>query len=283
VPVVVSVQGEDLFLGQLEEPWRGRTLELLAERAREADAFVAPSRFYANVMRELLGVDDERMRVVSLGIRLHSEEKGLEGEGVVSEGGREGDRTVVGYLARICPEKGFHHLVEAFEELAMRPGGERLHLHVAGYLGPADRPYFEKLEERLQTRGLGERFRYLGEVDLEQKRAFLRSLDLFSVPTVYQEAKGLSILEAMAEGVPVVQPNHGSFPEILEKTGGGLLVEPDSPAALAEALARLLANPAYRDQLGKSGQAGVREHYNTEVMARRTVDLYQELAAPVLS
>ena len=58
---------------------------------------------------------------------------------------------------------------------------------------------------------------------------FLQGLDVLSVPTTYREPKGLYVLEALANGVPVVQPRHGSFPELIEATGGGLLVNPDDP------------------------------------------------------
>ena len=61
---------------------------------------------------------------------------------------------------------------------------------------------------------------------------FLRNLDVLCVPATYDEPKGIFLLEAMANGVPVVQPRRGAFPEILEKTGGGILVEPDDPASL---------------------------------------------------
>ena len=270
-PVVISVQGEDLFLGQLEEPWRRRAFDLLVRKAQDADAFVAPSEYYAQVMREMLHVPAERMHVVPLGIQ-------FEGDAAAAAPARGGEeRAVLGYLARVCPEKGFHHLVDAFSDLAKQPGGERLHLHAAGYLGPADQAYFDEQVKRIEERGLSDRFVYHGEVDLEGKRAFLRSLDLFSVPTVYKEAKGLSILEAMAEGIPVIQPRHGSFPEIVEKTGGGVLVEPESPEALSAAVAQLLADPEHRDRLGRAGHAGVREHFDAADMAETTVGVYRAL------
>jgi glycosyltransferase involved in cell wall biosynthesis len=270
VPVVVSVQGEDLFLGQLVEPWRRRVFELLVAKARDADAFVAPSRYYAQVMTELLEIPAERMHVVPLGILPHDELD--DPRPAARDGGRR-----LGFLARICPEKGFHHLVEAFEELAARPGHEDVELHAAGYLGPADREYFEGQVKRLEAAGLGERFRYHGEVDLAGKHTFLQSLDLFSVPTVYHEAKGISILEAMAAGVAVVQPAHGSFPEIIEATGGGVLVEPESTPALADALASLLADPDRRRAHGRAGRAGVLEHYRADDMAVATAGLYARL------
>ena len=73
---------------------------------------------------------------------------------------------------------------------------------------------------------------------------------MLSVPTAYQEAKGIYVLEAWARGVPVVQPNHGSFPELLEMTGGGVLVPPNDPQALANGIAGLLVDREKRLELG---------------------------------
>jgi glycosyltransferase involved in cell wall biosynthesis len=184
-------------------------------------------------MARLLGVDDDVLRVVPLGIRLD--------QYAAEPLPRPAERPpTIGYLARICPEKGLHLLVDAFAQLAREPGRESLRLRVAGYLGPKDREYFAKLQQRVAELGLAGRFDHVGEVDLAGKVSFLRSLDLLAVPTVYREPKGLFALEAMANGVPVVLPRHGSFPEVLEETGGGLLVEPASAESLAAGLRALL-------------------------------------------
>ena len=173
----------------------------------------------------------------------------------------------VGYFARICPEKGLHQLVEAFRLLHKRHPNTRL--RAAGYLGTRDREYFEKIRE--QARDLGPAFEHAGSPPThEEKVRFLKSLDVLSVPTVYREPKGIYILEALANGVPVVQPRHGAFPEMLEATGGGLLVEPGNPEDLA-ALEELLKDPDGRAQLGRGGRAAVHAHYDDATMARRTL------------
>src|SRR5262245_13086197 len=103
---------------------------------------------------------------------------------------------------------------------------------------------------------------------------FLHNLDVLSVPTTYREPKGLYVLEALANGVPVVQPRHGSFPELVEATGGGLLVVPDDPADLARTLRRLMDDPAECETLGSAGKEAVQRHFHAERMARETADVY---------
>ncbi len=283
VPVIVAVQGEDLFIEQLKEAQRGRVIAELRERARDADLFLAPSRYYARHMSELLGQDLSRMRVVPLGIRLegHDEKSPSEAERGSKMGRGRVDRAVtIGYLARLCPEKGLHRLVDAFIELAanseVEPGGGP-RLRIAGYLGARDREYWEKQRQRLDAAGLAGSVDYLGEVDREAKIEFLRSLDVFSVPSVYREAKGLYALEAMANGVPVVLPDHGSLTEIVEETGGGLLFPADSTPGLVAALRRLADDPAERRRLGDRGRESVHARRGATVMARATAAVYREI------
>jgi len=269
-PVLCSVQGEDLFFDSLAEPWRSQVLDLLRRRAADADWFVSTSEYYVEPMAARLGLGRERIDVVHLGIRLEDltpREPTPRASGAVPE-------FVVGYLARICPEKGLHLLVEAFALLAAARGPERVRLEVAGYLGAKDGAYLERVREQIARAGLAARVRLRGEVDRAGKAAFLRGLDVLSVPTVYREPKGLFVLEALAAAVPVVQPRHGAFPELIEATGGGLLVEPDSAPALAAALGALADDPARGEALGRRGRAAVEAAFSDAAMARRTVEVY---------
>jgi glycosyltransferase involved in cell wall biosynthesis len=296
VPVVCSVQGEELFLDGLREPSRGEVRAALAERARDVDLFVAPSRFYADLMASYLQVERGRMAVVPLGIHLAGHGAGHGSGGAAADGGVRdaadgatgdvartavrgaGEPWVVGYLGRIAPEKGLDLVAAAFRELAAALGGPgRVRLHVAGYLPPQHRGYLRGVERRLSEWGLAGDYRYAGEVTREEKIAFLGGLDLLAVGTVYPEPKGLYVLEALANGVPVVAPLNGAFPELLAETGGGVLVAPGDPAALAAALAELLRDPARRERLGRAGREAVHARYGDEAMAVATLALYEGL------
>jgi glycosyltransferase involved in cell wall biosynthesis len=96
------------------------------------------------------------------------------------------------------------------------------------------------------------------------------------VPTVYREPKGIYILEALANGTPVVQPRHGSFPELIAATGGGLLVEPGDADALAAGLKRMLTDHDLRRELGQKGQAAVHERFTDHRMAADTWRILNE-------
>jgi glycosyltransferase involved in cell wall biosynthesis len=266
VPVLCSLQGEDIFLEELAEPYKTKALNVLRERAKDADGFVATSRYYADFMSEYLRIPASRIDVVRLGLKLndHGAEKP-----VLPERPFE-----IGYLARICPEKGLHVLVEAFNQIIKN--GVDARLHVAGYLGKRDQSYFDDLIRKITAYGWKDRFKYRGEVNRQEKIEFLNRLHVLSVPATYKEPKGLYILEALANGVPVVQPAHGAFTELIEATGGGLLVQPQSPESLAEGLLSLSANPKLREQLGQKGKEAVHSRFSDREMAMETVRVYNK-------
>ncbi len=267
VPVLCAMQGEDIFLEDLPEPYKSQALQLLRERAQDVDGFIATSHYYAAFMTEYLAVPAEKIHVVKLGINLNGHGQSASRNGATP--------FVIGYLARICPEKGFHLLVEAFHLLTQKLGRNVIRLKVAGYLGKRDQKYFEAQVKRIEAWGLQEAFEYHGEVDRQQKINFLSSLQVFSVPTLYKESKGLSILEAQANGVPVVQPRHGLFPEVLAATQGGLLFEPESAQALANGILELYHDPSLRAKLGQQGQAAIRREFSDVKMAEATLEVYR--------
>ena len=268
VPILCALQGEDIFLEDLIEPYKSEAVKLLQARASEVDGYIAPCQYYADFMAEYLDVTANKIDVVRLGLNLS--EHGL------SEKALPETPFIIGYLARICPEKGLHLLVDAFYRLTDRLGPDKVQLKVAGYLGKKDEPYFEKLVEQINAWGLSGAFEYWGEVNRHQKIDFLNGLHVLSVPTTYKESKGLFILEALANGVPVVQPRHGSFPELIAATGGGILVDAESPDAIAEGISQLMNNSSYRDQLGQQGKEAVHCEFSDDVMAEATLAVYEK-------
>lgn len=268
-PVVCSLSGEDIFLEKLRQPHYDQARELLCERAADLNAFVALNNYFADYMAEYLDVDRSKVRVISHGLD-------LEGHGQRDEP-LPGSSARVGYLARVCHDKGLHLLVEACEQLAADPNYANLELHAAGYLGSGDRAYLKEIEQRVARGALAGKFHYHGELNREEKIAFLQSLSVFSTPTVYRESKGLPALEALANSVPIVVPDHGSFSELVADTGGGLLCEPQNSSDLAAKICEVLMDSEKADRLGKAGQIVVREKYHATAMARDTLALYTEL------
>ncbi|HWN09163.1 MAG TPA: glycosyltransferase family 4 protein [Pyrinomonadaceae bacterium] len=267
-PICCTLQGEDLFLEGLHEPYRSQAKKLIRENVEYVDAFIAVSEYYGKFMPGYLGIPPDKIRVVPLGINLHGYEHG--------ERNGSGPFTV-GYFARIAPEKGLHLLADAYRRLRKDGRLPEARLEVAGYIAPEHANYLKDIEREMTRAGLGEEFNYRGVVDREQKIAFLQSLDVLSVPATYDEPKGMFLLEAMACGIPSVQPARGAFSEILEKTSSGLLVQPDDAGSLADGISKLYRDPEFRKTLGQSGYQKVREHYSVGRMADRALEVYEQM------
>jgi glycosyltransferase involved in cell wall biosynthesis len=267
-PIVVTLQGDDLFLDGLVEPYKSQSLDLIRQQIKDVDVFVSVSEYYTEYMSDYLSIPREKMRTVPLGINV----KDFDTPAPLARA-----PFTIGYLARIAPEKGLHNLVEAYRILRQERGVPPSRLAAAGYLGSDHQAYYERIERQLASWGLAHEFSYAGTVDRDAKAKFLRSLDVLSVPSDYHEPKGLYLLEAMASGVPVVQPNHGAFPEMLNKTGGGVLSRSEQPADVADAIFDLWRDPARAAGMGRCGAQGVRAHYTIGHMAERIEQVYGEL------
>lgn len=261
-PIVCMLQGDDVFLDGLPAEFQAKAVAETAKLARQFDGLLTHTCFYADHMSRYLGVDRNLFRQIPLGIDTSEYAN-------VSE--RAGDDDVtIGYFARMAPEKGLHYLVDAY--LTMQDKN-RSRLRIGGYAHPKDRAYLDKLTQKL----VGTRADAPEHPEtLDEKIAFYESVDLVSVPTEFLEPKGLSILEAMACGRPVVQPAHGAFPEIIAATGGGVLVEPRNSESLATALQDLVSDHDKRLALGRAGRIAVNEHYGMAAMATKTIEVLQE-------
>jgi glycosyltransferase involved in cell wall biosynthesis len=246
VPVVVTLQGEDLFLDGLPEPYRRQALDLIRAEVAHVDLFVAVSQYCADLMRGYLDIPLEKLRVAPLGIAPpeHSTPAPLARQPFT-----------IGYFARLAPEKGLHVLAESYR--------------------PDQQSYLDGIIRNLRACGLDGEFEYAGAPDRAGKFAFLRDLDVFAVPSPYREPKGLYLLEAMAAGVPVVAPNHGALPDLIEATGGGVLAASAEPGAVADALWELWQAPAHAAELGRLGRERVCADFTVSRMAERVEAVYQ--------
>ena len=273
-PICCTLQGEDLFLDGLPPRDRERAIELIRQHLAHVDVFIAVSEYYRDYMAELLGIPDEKLRVAPLGVSTSDLEP-------TRRLRTPNDPFVIGYFARVAPEKSLHVLAEAYRILRQERGLPPSRLEAAGYLAPEHRGYLRDIERQLGKWKLADEFRYHGSLDRAGKVAFFHSIDVLSVPSTYREPKGLYLLEAMACGVPVVAPRHGAFGEMIGKTSGGLLVKPGDPASFADGLTAIRTHPGQAREMGLRGAAGVREHYSVERMADRMIEIYSEAAAGV--
>jgi len=177
----------------------------------------------------------------------------------------------------MCREKGLHTLIDAYLLLKKRDATSSLKFHVGGGCGPGDERFVREQRQRLSDAGVLKDVEFFPNVDHAKKIAFYEGLTVFSTPALYGEAFGLYVLEALAAGVPVIQPRHAAFPELIAATGGGILCEPDDSKSLADGIEELLTNRDRARQLGLSGRKSVVEAFTIEEMARQTIAAYETL------
>jgi glycosyltransferase involved in cell wall biosynthesis len=270
VPVVCELSGEDIFLDALAPRDRENAQQLIRQAASHVDRFIATSGEYAGRMAEYLDVSREDIDVVYPSVAAEYLN--------APAASRNSQTPTVGFLARICPEKGLHRLVDAMLLLWQMPGMSGVRLKVAGYLGKRDAAFYEQQQARVRSAGKAAQCDFRGEVTRDEKLALLDGCDVFSMPTQYVESKGISVLEAWSRGVAVVQPAHGSFPELIDKSGGaGVLVPPGDAKALAEAIAALLRDGGKRDQMGRLGREAVAAQFTDDHMARNMIAVFESL------
>jgi glycosyltransferase involved in cell wall biosynthesis len=274
-PIVAVLQGDDIFLNALPAAARDQAIMLIRNNCLDCDRYIATCRAYADFMSDYLGVPRDKIDVVYPGIKLN---------GYVAKPDRQASEPfTIGYFARICPEKGLHVLVDAFCLLKQERPDANVRLRVSGYFGIAQKEFLAAQEAKLAAAGLMGAYAHVDCPSHDDKQRFLHELDVLSVPTTYREPKGLYVLEAWASGVPVVQPRHGSFPELVDTTGGGVLVEPENPAALARALLDLYDQRDRARALGSRGRAAVVDRFHAAAMANETTRVLSDAIAVYVS
>ncbi len=258
-PVVCTLQGESPFLDALPASHRDDAWRALAACAAHVDGFIAVSRNYAEIMLDRLGLSSGHMAVVLNGADLEEYPPRTDAD--------DPPRPTIGFLSRMCADKGLPLLVDAFVALRARGTVPDAALIVTGVELADDKPLVAAQREKLRAAGLGADVEFRPNVEPHEKWEFLRSLSVLSVPATADESFGMYLLEAMAAGVPVVQPRHAAFPGFVEATGGGLLCTPDDPQALATTLEELLLDPANARRLGEAGRRAVGERFTADRMA----------------
>ncbi len=244
----------------------------LAATVRRADAFVAVSR---TIRDELLGagappravwtipngVDTARFRPAS------PDERGALRASLGLGGGP--DLRLVTYTGRLSPEKGVDVLLDAWPRLAARFPAARLWI-----VGQGDEQ--GRLVLRARERGISATVLFAGGV--ADAAPHLRASDVAVLPS-RSEGMPVALLEAMACGLPVVATEVGGSAEVLAGRALGLLVPPERPEAMAQALGRALAEPARSRELGLAARAYVLEHHALERVVDRVLALYRALTA----
>jgi len=175
--------------------------------------------------------------------------------------------TIIGAACRLVPLKGLMQLIQAVASLG--PEFPTLRLEIAG-----SGPQHEKLEREVDRLSLASQVRFLGwQTDL---RPIIRGWDIFAMPSL-DEGLPVAIIEAMAEGLPVVATSVGGMPELVEEGLTGFLVPPSDVTALANRLRLLILNPTRANAMGAAGRQRANEHFSVDRMVQQVAGIYDSL------
>jgi glycosyltransferase involved in cell wall biosynthesis len=267
VPVVCMLQDEEAFIDSMDEPYSKEVWRLIRECSKEIDAFISVSMAYTKRITPKLGISEEKINTVYMGIDLNE----------YPPAQLKSQKPVIGFLSRMCPLRGLDILIDTFIMLRQNPDLKDCQLQISGGKSQADEPFLSYIKHRLEKEGFINEVSFLPEFLGEGRRQWLNSLSVMCVPEKEEAAYGLFALEAQAAGVPVVVPRVGIFPEMLELTGGGVLVEVNSPEFFASALTPLLQDTASAFELGKKGRKGIEEHFDIQKTSKNFVGVLEKV------
>jgi glycosyltransferase involved in cell wall biosynthesis len=266
VPVICSLQDEDVWVDVMKPSARDSVWKLMSRKAEYVDAFISVSEYYAREMQGKMEIPDAKLSSVHIGVDpadYHFK--------VCSEKKRN-----IGYISRMCYENGLDILVDAFILLKKDPAFDDVGLILTGGSTGDDRKYLSDIRKKIREEGLQDKVEFHEDFETEGLREYLDKVSVVSVPVRNGEAFGIYLLECMVSGVPVVQPKLGAFPEIIERSGGGIVFEPDTPEALALSLAGLLNDKEEMDRLSVAGNKGVEKYFHISVQAERMISVYEK-------
>jgi glycosyltransferase involved in cell wall biosynthesis len=227
---------------------------------QKVDGVIAISRKIVELLVQA-GVDPEKIRLIYSGIDLRRFEP------AASDCGVQNEEIVVGMAAVLEERKGHRFLLEAARQLKAQ--GCRIQYYLAG-----EGSLRKSLEEMSSRLGLKENVRFLGFV--ADMPAFLSKVDIFVLPSLF-EGLGVSVLEAMAAGKPVIASRVGGLAELVIDAVTGFLVGPGDIEGLAGAILKLEGDRAMIGEMGRKGRERVRENFTMEQMARQNEEYYYDL------
>lgn len=263
--VVCSLQDEDVWIDAMAPAYQQEVWDLMSEKGKDVAAFVAVSDYFAKLIHEKMTIPSEKMHVVHIGV---DPDKYAIKEPAV-------DPPVIGYVSRSNKENGFELLVEAFIWLKDNTPYKNARLKVTGGKTSDDNQLLNKLKKKLKAKNYLADVVFIDEFRSVVSVDFFDGLSVLSVPVLKGEAFGLYQLEALASGIPIVQPALGAFPEVVEVSQGGAIYSPNKPEKLASKWKEVFDDPENMKAMGKNGRKAVEEKFNIEKLTSRMIGVYE--------
>jgi len=267
VAMVCSLQDEDVWVDAMDDPYRQKVWDLMSERGGNVDVFIPVSNYFSSEIHKRMVIPEAKMIPVHLGVDTAD----------YSPNPVAQKEPVIGYLSRMCEENGLAVLVDAFILLKQNQQFSAVKLKITGGKTGDDLHFIKEQKRKIVKAGLDADVFWVEEFEGEERQKFFDSVRLISVPVLIGEAFGLYMLEAMASGIPMVQPALGAFPEVINMSGGGVIYGENTPALLAKSLGELILDDKKLQELSAAGIASVKAHFDIHEQARKMVKVYESV------
>jgi glycosyltransferase involved in cell wall biosynthesis len=267
ITVICSLQDEDVWVDAMEDHFRKEVWDLMSERGKDVDVFIPVSDYFSDEIHQRMVIPESKMKTVHLGVDTSDYLPKPVAE----------KSPVIGYLSRMCEENGLAVLVDAFIILRKDPKYSSVQLKITGGKTGDDLQFIKEQKRKLAKAKVEADVFWVDEFEGDERQKFFDSVRLISVPVLIGEAFGLYMLEAMASGIPMVQPALGAFPEVIGISGGGVIYGENKPELLAKALGELIFDDTRLQELSDAGQAGVKAHFDIHAQAKKMVAVYESI------
>ena len=266
IPICSMLQDEDGFIESLGKAPALKTWQLIHDNSEYIESFVAVSSFYKKLMQKMMDVPENKMYYCYSGLELQQYHDLKP---------KTKNSLTIGYLSRICPSKGFDQLVSAFIKLHESNEFKDLKLIVSGgQIG--DKKFIEFQKSLLKKNQCLDKVTFLDEFNTEHRLDFLSRIDLVCVPEASPVAHGRYAIEAFAAGIPIVAPDTGVFPELLEIIPAGKTYKNNDLNSLTQTLADILRNKESRDIMSDIAKENIEKYFDLNNNAQNLIEIFSE-------
>ncbi|MEA3445262.1 MAG: glycosyltransferase family 4 protein [Bacteroidota bacterium] len=264
VPIVCSLQDEDVWVDVMETKFRDKVWKLMSEKANDIDKFISVSDYYAGISIDRMDLPKEKIQTIHLGV---------EPDEYIFMNSAEKPRNI-GYISRMCHSNGLDILLDAFIDLKKKNEFHDVQLHLTGGSTGADKKFLKKINRKIKSNGLRDKVVFYDKFEGEERLKYFEQVSIISVPVRNGEAFGIYLAEAMAAGIPVVQPNLGAFPEIVKTSNGGIIYQENTPRQLSNALQLMLNDNNNLEIASRNARSSAEKDFNIHNLAEQLVEVY---------
>lgn len=268
IPIVCSLQDEDVWVDVMSDKYRENVWQLIRTKSEDVDLFISVSDYYTDFMKKKLKIPENKLKTIYLGVDLNDYQ-------YINSSKKPKN---IGFLSRLCKENGLDILIDAFINLKLKKDNESSYLMLSGGYTADDKEFIKEQKAKINKAGLTEKVKWIDNFDSDNRNLFFSKIAVLSVPVRKGEAFGIYLAEAMASGIPIVQPDLGAFPEIINLAKGGLIYEENDPDSLSQALSNILNDIDLLSNLSKNARNAVEKYFNIDDSAQKMMAEYKYLS-----